>query len=36
MSDPHSNEQTAPVIWTNALMFALTFAAAAIWCRGMA
>ncbi len=30
MSDTTRNEQTAPVIWTNALMFALTFAAAAI------
>ena len=30
MSDTTRNEQTAPLVWTNALMFALTFAAAAI------
>src|ERR1700738_3757254 len=30
MSDTTRNEQTAPLVWTNALMFALMFAAAAI------
>jgi stearoyl-CoA desaturase (delta-9 desaturase) len=30
MSDTTRNEQTPPLVWTNALMFALTFAAAAI------
>ena len=30
MSDTTRDEQTPPLVWTNALMFALTFAAAAI------
>src|SRR5260370_6236525 len=30
MPDTPRNEQTPPLVWTNALMFALTFAAAAI------